>query len=69
VLGKRELNPNFSANSDSRGNRPAGGFAGADMRGGERGDRGGDRRDRGERGGGDRRGGGGGRTGGAGARK
>jgi len=55
VLGKRELNPNFSANSDSRGNRPAGGgFQGAETRGGERGgERGG-----GERGGGDRRGGG-----------
>src|SRR6201999_1645705 len=55
VLGKRELNPNFSANSDSRGNRPAGGFQGAEVRGGERGDRG-DRRG-GDRGG-DRRGGG-----------
>jgi len=55
VLGKRELNPNFSDNSDSRGNRPAGGgFQGAETRGGERGgERGG-----GERGGGDRRGGG-----------
>jgi small subunit ribosomal protein S3 len=74
VLGKRELNPNFSANSDSRGNRPQGGFAGAEARG-ERGERG-ERRDRGERGGGERRGGGdrsggggerrgGGRTGGA----
>ncbi len=57
VLGKRELNPNFSANSDVRGNRPAGGFQGAETRGGERGgDRGGDRR--GGTGGGDRRGGG-----------
>ena len=76
VLGKRELNPNFSANSDNRGNRPAGGgFQGAETRGGERsGDRGGDRRgsgggDRrggGQGAGGDRRGGGGaGRTGGA----
>ena len=57
VLGKRELNPNFSANSDNRGNRPAGGgFQGAETRGGERsGDRGGDRRGSG---GGDRRGGG-----------
>ncbi len=73
VLGKRELNPNFSANSDNRGNRPAGGFAGGDGRGdrqdrGDRRDRGdrGERRDRGERserGGGDRRGGG--RSGGA----
>jgi small subunit ribosomal protein S3 len=76
VLGKRELNPNFSANSDNRGNRPAGGFAGGEGRGGERGERGdrrergsGDRRersDRGSAGGGDRRGGG--RSGG-GARK
>src|ERR1700749_2980267 len=67
VLGKRDLNPNFSANSDSRGNnRP--GFQpegrndrdrGGDRRGGER--RGGDRREGG--GGGDRRGGG--RDGGA----
>jgi len=75
VLGKRDLNPNFSANSDSRGNRPAGGFQGAESRGGERGERG-DRRgggggDRDRRGGGgaggDRRGGGrpgGGSTGG-----
>ena len=62
VLGKRELNPNFSANSDSRGNRPTGGFAGAETRGGERGGERGDRRSGGggERGGGDRRGGGGG---------
>jgi small subunit ribosomal protein S3 len=66
VLGKRDLNPNFSANSDGRGNRPAGGFQGAENRGdrGERGDRrgggGGDRRGGGA--GGDRRGGG--RTGG-----
>ncbi len=74
VLGKRDLNPNFSANSDSRGNRPAGGFAGAEGRGGDRDrggrDRGGDRGGRGgERGGdrgGERRGGtGGGRTGSA----
>ncbi len=56
VLGKRELNPNFSANSDSRGNRPAGGFQGAEVRGGERGERG-DRGDRRGGGGGDRRGG------------
>ena len=65
VLGKRELNPNFSANSDSRGNRPAG-FQGAETRGGERG---GDR-ERGERRGGERggeRGGGGDRRGGGGA--
>ncbi len=62
VLGKRDLNPNFSANSDSRGNRPTGGFQGGESRGGERGG------ERGERGGGDRRGGGGGdrRGGGAG---
>jgi small subunit ribosomal protein S3 len=66
VLGKRDLNPNFSANSDSRGNRPTGGFQGAESRGGERGgergDRrggqGGDRRGGGGTGGGDRRGGG-----------
>ena len=65
VLGKRELNPNFSANSDSRGNRPAGGFQGAETRGGERGGERGERRGGGDRdrsggGGGDRRGGGGG---------
>ena len=63
VLGKRELNPNFSANSDNRGNRPAGGFQGAETRGGERGGERGERRGGGERGGGgdrDRRGGGGG---------
>ena len=76
VLGKRELNPNFSANSDNRGNRPTGGFQGSEVRGGDRmGDRG-DRRGGGDRersGGGDRRGGGGGgdrrgggRTGGSG---
>lgn len=68
VLGKRDLNPNFSANSDSRGNRPTGGFQGAESRGGERGGERGDRRGgqggdrRGGAGGGDRRGGG--RTGG-----
>ncbi len=75
VLGKRELNPNFSANSDSRGNRPAGGFQGAETRGGERGGERGERRggggdrDRSGGGGGDRRGGGGGgdRRGGGGA--
>ncbi|HEY1031391.1 MAG TPA: 30S ribosomal protein S3 [Flavipsychrobacter sp.] len=58
VLGKRDLNPNFSAGSDSRGNaggRPEGGErrGGGDRRGGGEG--------RGERrggGGGDRRGGG-----------
>lgn len=53
VLGQRELNPNFSANSDSRGNNRATAFQGAES------DRGGDRRGGGERGGGDRRGGGG----------
>jgi small subunit ribosomal protein S3 len=66
VLGKRDLNPNFSANSDSRGNRPTGGFQGAESRGGERGgergdrrgSQGGDRRGGGGTGGGDRRGGG-----------
>ena len=66
VLGKRELNPNFSANSDNRGNRPVGGFQGAEGgarpdggRGGERGERrdSGDRRGGGGQGG-DRRGGG-----------
>jgi len=75
VLGKRDLNPNFSANSDSRGNGRPAGFA-ADTRGGmdraERGERrgggerGGERRG-GAAGGGDRRGGG--RTGGGAARK
>jgi small subunit ribosomal protein S3 len=63
VLGKRDLNPNFSANSDSRGNRPAGGFAegarGGDRDRNDRGDRRGGDRDRG----GDRRGGGGDRGG------
>ena len=66
VLGKRDLNPNFSAGSDNRGNRPAGagapgGNEGGRQERGERrgggGDRGGDRRGGG---GGDRRGGGGG---------
>lgn len=73
VLGKRDLNPNFSANSDSRGNRPAGGFQGGEGRGdrGDRRDRN-DRRDRAERSergdrGGDRRGGG--RSGGGDRRK
>src|ERR1700739_4546651 len=65
VLGKRDLNPNFSANSDNRDNRSARAFADAESRGGERGDRDGERRggsrgndrnDRGDRGG-DRRGG------------
>jgi len=63
VLGKRDLNPNFSAGSDNRGNRAPGGTV-ADTRGGlersERG-RGGERRGGGgeNRGGGERRGGGG----------
>jgi small subunit ribosomal protein S3 len=70
VLGKRDLNPNFSANSDSRGNNRAAGFAGAEnARGGERGgDRGGVRGGRGgDRGGrgGDRGGRGGDNKGGA----
>ncbi len=78
VLGARELNPNFSANSDSRGNnRP--GFAGTEGSRGERpggdrgdrrgGDRGGDRR--GGQGGGNRggQGGGGNRGGGGGGRR
>lgn len=59
VLGKRELNPNFSANSDNRGNRPTGGFQGAETRGGERGGERGDRRGGGGERGGERRGGGG----------
>jgi len=76
VLGKRDLNPNFSANSDSRGNNRPAGFQGADARGGERGgdrdrrgggERGGDRRGSGGTGGGARTGGG--RTGGGAARK
>jgi len=61
VLGKRDLNPNFSANSDSRGNRPTGGFQGAETRGGERGGERGDRRGGGDR---DRSAGGGGNRGG-----
>jgi small subunit ribosomal protein S3 len=67
VLGKRDLNPNFSSGSaDRRGEGRSEGF-----RGGDRGDRrGGDRREGG--GGGDRRGGGGGgdrRGGGGGGRR
>lgn len=46
VLGKRDLNPNFSASSDSRGNRP-GGMMGGDGR--DRGDRSAERRERAER--------------------
>lgn len=65
VLGKRDLNPNFSAGSDARGNQRVGedrGFRGGDRgdRRGGGGDRGGRGGDRGGRGGGDR----GGRTGG-----
>lgn len=60
VLGKRDLNPNFSANSDSRGNnRPVGATgAGEGRQPGERSDRrgGGEGRGSGDR---DRRGGGG----------
>lgn len=52
VLGERDLNPNFSANSDRRGNEGRGGERGGD----DRRDRGGDRRG-GDRRGGDRRGG------------
>lgn len=60
VLGKRDLNPNFSTSSDSRGNNRSGGFG--DHRGGDRdhrrgGERGGDRggRGAGHRGGGGRK--------------
>ena len=70
VLGKRDLNPNFSAGSDNRGNRPAGGgFQGGENRGG--GERGGERRggDRGGDRGGNRGGGGGNRGGGGGGRR
>ena len=62
VLGKRDLNPNFSANSDNRGNKPVGGFEGAGGRGFDGGRERGDRRS-GSEGGGDRRGGGGRGTG------
>jgi len=48
VLGKRDLNPNFSAGSEGRGNRPQGNEHGGERRGG------GDRRGGGERRGGDR---------------
>ncbi len=72
VLGEVELNPNFSANSDSRGNNRQAGFAGVEGSRGERGgndrrggDRGGERRG-GAGAGGDRRGGGGNRGGAAG---
>lgn len=54
VLGKRDLNPNFSAGSDNRGNRaPGTGFQGGEGRN----ERGGDRGER-RGGGGERRGGG-----------
>lgn len=56
VLGRRDLNPNFSAGSDARGAQQRGG----DDRGFRGGDRGGDRRGGGGDRGGDRRGGGGG---------
>ncbi len=74
VLGKRDLNPNFSAGSDNRGNRAAG-FQGGENRGSgdrERGERrGGGDRDRGGNrgGGGGNRGGGGGNRGGGGGRR
>ncbi|MBN9482347.1 MAG: 30S ribosomal protein S3 [Bacteroidetes bacterium 43-93] len=62
VLGKRDLNPNFSAGSDGRGNAAGGGRPeGGERRGGGegRGERRGGGEGRGERrGGGDRRGGG-----------
>src|ERR1700744_4938771 len=54
VLGKRDLNPNFSASSDGRGNRPAGTAPGGNEGGRqERGERrgGGDRDRGGDRGG------------------
>ncbi|RYD51036.1 MAG: 30S ribosomal protein S3 [Sphingobacteriales bacterium] len=58
VLGRRDLNPNFSAGSDARGAQ-----RGGDDRGFRGGDRGGDRRGAGGDRGGDRRGGGGDRGG------
>jgi small subunit ribosomal protein S3 len=76
VLGKRDLNPNFSASSDGRGNREPGTGVGDTRQGLERGERrsGGERRGSGNAGGGERRGGtgggnsrGGGRTGAQGA--
>lgn len=71
VLGKRDLNPNFSSGAaDRRGEGRSEGFRGGD-RGDRRGGGGGDRREGG--GGGDRRGGGGGggdrRGGGGGGRR
>ncbi|RYZ47013.1 MAG: 30S ribosomal protein S3 [Sphingobacteriales bacterium] len=67
VLGKRDLNPNFSAGSDNRGNRATGTGFGDNRGGGDRGerrggDRGGERRGGGT--GGDRRGAGGANRGG-----
>jgi len=60
VLGKRDLNPNFSAGSDNRGNRaPGTGFQGGEGRS----ERGGERGERRGGGGGERRGGGGGKSG------
>ncbi len=59
VLGKRDLNPNFSAGSDNRGNRAAAAGFGDNRGAGDR--RGGGDRDR--KAGGDRRGGGAGRGG------
>ncbi len=61
VLGKRDLNPNFSAGADNRGRGAAVGGGVNEGRGDRRG--GGDRDRRGG-GGGDRRGGGGNRGGG-----
>jgi small subunit ribosomal protein S3 len=61
VLGKRDLNPNFSAGSDNRGNRAPGMVTGNESNRGDRGDRrggGGGDKDRRGGGGGDRRGGG-----------
>lgn len=54
VLGKRDLNPNFSAGADNRGRGAAAGLddrRGGDRRGGDRRGAGGDRGDRGGRGG------------------
>src|SRR5262245_23866531 len=55
VLGERDLNPNFSANSDRRGGENRGGDR--ERRGGDR-ERGGERRGGGRQGQGERRGGG-----------
>jgi len=60
VLGKRDLNPNFSAGSDNRGNRaPGTGFQGGEGRS----ERGGERGERRGGGSGERRSGGGGKSG------